>query len=171
MKYVILLFLQLQIGLVFGQQAGIVNVEFMASGILNGERIAWNSKVANVYVDKSTGIIRAYLYVDNFSQTTENPDFEVGKEKGKNKQLVFSCQLPLYDIKDNNSRPISTEAEMKVKYNDMETQSPFSFTMLALKNQGFSIMGQGYIRHSDLEIEGLKELDNDLYITCRIIGR
>ena len=171
MKYLFVLLFQLQVVLLLGQQAGIVNVEFMASGILNGERIAWSTKVAKVYIDKSTGEIKAYLAIDDFAKTTDNPDFVEGTERGQNKELLFSCQLPVYDVKDNFSRPISAQAEMTIEYNNLKAQSPFNFTMLALKPRGFSILGQGYLYHDDLEIEGLSDLEDELYITCRIIGR
>lgn len=171
MKYLFLLLFQLPLVFLMGQEAGIVNVEFMASGVLNGERIAWSTKVARVHIDKSTGVIQAFINVDDFTKTTENTDFVEGVERDQNKEVVFTWQLPIFEVKDNLSRPINAQAEVTIKYNGLQVRSPFDFTMLVLIQQGYSIMGQGYFHHDDLEIEGLSDLDDELYITCRIIGR
>jgi hypothetical protein len=171
MKNIILLFLVFSSNTLSAQLAGIISSRFQLSGIIQGERLAWECDRAEIYLNKNTGEFKAYIAVDDLNLFEESEDFESGTEKGKDKVIEFTCQLPVEKVIENTNEPLSHQTELKITYNDLDVSSQFSFTILALPRQGFSIICQGSFNHSDLEVEALNDLEDELYIVWSIIGK
>jgi hypothetical protein len=170
-KYSVFLILILGSSSLFAQNAAILSSRFQLSGILNGERVAWESNVAEIHLNKTTGDFKAYIAIDDLNLFEESEEFEGGSEKAQNKFITFSCNLPVAKVIENRNQPLVLNTELSIDYNNLKLPMGFSFTVLALPKQGFSITGQGSFNHSNLEVEGLQNFDDDIFITWSIIGK
>ena len=155
MKHIFFLFLIFTSSALYSQTAGIISSRFQLSGILNGERVAWESEMADIYLNKSTGELNAAIAVDNLILFDDSKDFEPGSEKDQDKFIVLRCQLPIDKVMENRNETILLDTEVTIEYNDEQSSANFSFTILALPQQGFSIIGRGLFNHSVFKVEGV----------------
>ena len=150
-------------------QAGILSSNIQFSGIVNNNRVVWETKSAKVFIDKVSG---------EFVIRLESMDLEAieGKriniiEPAEKNSISLSGTLPVADIIERTNERHSFTGRVKVGYNSLEEESVFSFTVLTFANKGFSVSGQGIVNHEELSISKLAEFDKELHISINIIGQ
>ncbi len=164
---IILLFVGLSMQ---GQYAGVVNSDFFLSGIYEGERIGWKTKVGKLLINKETGELLAVLDIDYFQKETVNPEFEEGKEKGQYKELRISGFFPGEVFFHGPNESVSFTTEFRLEYNGLATTAYMSFQLNTLRGGGFMLQGFGEFDHTELDVEALKEVEDILNVQWSIVG-
>ncbi len=156
-----------------GQQnlnyTAIRNANIQIRSSLNNEAIAWATDTLNIKINKQTGEFEASILADHLHLATTNADFKTDREGNSGKYLTLSGILPVEDVLVNTNNAIDRKVEIVTTFNDLEVLSTFTFTILRMPG-GFSVMANGSISHSALEIEHLAELEDELLIILSFTG-
>jgi len=155
----------------FGQYAAVISSNFQLSATFENERIVWDCEVGDIRINTATGIIQAWIPVDEFRLKMGDAAKTTGKETGQGKNIELYCQLPIAQIVDKRNASQTVGAELIIRYNQVETTVPFNFTIVSFNKVGFSINSQGAFEHQALMIEGLSDFDSEVYIIWSIVGR
>ncbi len=147
------------------------NVQIRAS--FHDSPLAWAADKVSIKLNKQTGDLEAKILVDDLHYAVANEDFKVatgatGENKGK--YLTLTGVIPVNDVLQNQNNAIDLKVEMTANFNNINYHTTFSFTILSLQQHGFSVMANGTISHSALQITNLRELDDDLAVILSFVG-
>ncbi|MBK9106643.1 MAG: hypothetical protein IPL92_19315 [Saprospiraceae bacterium] len=143
------------------------NIQIKCS--LNNTPLAWATDTIDILVNKQTGEFTAKLLVDNLHFATSNAEFKGGNGENSGKYLVMTGIIPVDEVLANSNNAIDRKVEITSTFNDQEYISTFLFTILKMPS-GFSVMANGTISHSALEIENLEDLEDELVIIISFTG-
>lgn len=143
------------------------NIQIRAS--LQNTPLAWASDNIAITVNKQTGDFQAKLLVDNLHFATPNAAFNGQTGENKGKYLILAGILPVDDVLSNANNAIDRKIQITANFNDQDYLTPFTFTILKMSG-GFSVMANGALSHSALEIDNLSELDDELVIILSFTG-
>ena len=153
-----------------GQIAAITNVNLQIHASLNNKPLAWASQTADIRVNKYTGEFEVRLLIDNLDMAIINPEFSGSTGENLGKYLVLKGVIPVNDVLDNNGTVLNLDVELTASFNNIDYHTIFVFSILRVQDQGFSVMMKGSISHSALEIENLKQLDDELVVAISFVG-
>jgi hypothetical protein len=156
------------------QVALITNTNIQIFGSLESKPLAWASDAVEIYINKSTGEFSAKVLVDNLSIAIANPDWMGNTGENKGKYMELKGILPINDVINNNNSVMNQTIELTAGFNDIEYPTQFTFSILRMSannGMGFSIMAKGSVSISRLEINNLKQLDDELGISLSFTGR
>lgn len=143
------------------------NIQIRAS--LNNTPLAWATDTIDITVNKQTGEFQAKLLIDNLHYATTNADFNGATGENLGKYLILTGIIPVDDVMANANNAIDRKVNIKAFFNDRDYDTSFTFTILKMPG-GFSVMANGTISYSALEIENLSELNDDLVIILSFTG-
>jgi|GEM_PF-3854006 len=149
---------------------GIRNTNMQIKASLNNSPLAWASEKVTITLNKQTGEFVAKLLIDDLQFATPNANFNGNTGENKGKYVTLTCTLPVDDVLHNANNAIDRKVEMTTNFNDIDYQSPFTFTILTLQTGGFSVMANGTISHTALGIANLAQLDDDLVVILSFTG-
>lgn len=156
-----------------GQQnsnyTAIRNANIQIRSSLDNTPIAWATDTLDIKINKQTGEFEASILVDHLQLSTSSADFKTDREGNAGKYLKLAGILPVDDVLANTNNAIDRKVEIETTFNGLEVLSTFTFTILRMPG-GFSVMANGSISHSALEIEHLADLEDELLIILSFTG-
>jgi hypothetical protein len=155
------------------QEAAILNTNMQIYASLNSKPMAWATDVVEIHVNKTTGEFLAMLLVDNLSLALTNPDFKGYTGENRGKYLMLKGVIPVNDVISNSNSVMNLNVEITANFNNIDYLTSFSFSILRMSannNKGFSVMSKGSISISKLEINNLKQFDDELGIALSFTG-
>ena len=154
----------------FAQNAIIQNTNLQIHASLNNEPLAWASNYAEVSVNTATGDFLAKILTDDLYIAKSNPGFSGPSEENRGKYLTLTGRIPVYEVDRTNSI-INLQVELMANFNDIDYPTIFTFSIIAMNPGGFSVQAKGAISHSALEIDNLRDLEDELIVWLSFTGR
>ena len=152
------------------QSTAIRNANIQIRATLQGAPLAWATDTVSIILDKQTGEFEAMILADDLHYAVSNPNFTPVTGENEGKYLTLKGIIPINEVIQNLNSTIDRKVDMTATFNDLEYHSTFTFTILTLQNNGFSVMANGPISHRALEIRNLEELEDELQILLSFTG-
>jgi len=173
MKTLIGIVLTIVLSNIHAQEAVVLNTNMQIYASLKNQPQAWATDMVEVRVNKVSGEFAAIILVDNLHLAITNPDFTGYTGENRGKYLTLSGIIPINEVLDNNNTVMNLNVEITANFNNIDYPTTFSFSILRMSannNKGFSVMSKGSISISKLEINNLKEFDDELGIALNFTG-
>lgn len=155
------------------QEAVVLNTNMQIYASLNNKPVAWATDLVEIHVNKVTGEFSAAILVDNLHLALTNPDFTGYTGENRGKLLTLTGIIPINDVINNNNTVMNLNVEITSNFNNIDYPTTFSFSILRMSannNLGFSVMSKGSISISKLEINNLRQFDDELGISLSFTG-
>jgi hypothetical protein len=147
------------------------NMQIYAS--LNNKPQAWATDAVEIHVNKVSGEFTAAILIDNLNLAIINPDFTGYTGENRGKYLTLRGILPINDVINNYYTVLDLNVELTANFNNIDYPTTFTFSILRMSannNKGFSVMSKGSISISKLEINNLRDFDDELGIALNFTG-
>lgn len=155
------------------QEAAIISTNMQIFGSLDNKPMAWATDALEIHLNKASGEIVMRCLVDDLSIAIANPGWTGNTGENKGKYMSLSGVVPMNDVLNNNNSMMNQPVELMASFNDIEYPVQFVFSILRMSannNKGFSIMAKGSLSISKLEIDNLKQLDDELGFSISFTG-